>query len=241
MAFKSNQFDLDEVYRQLRTNIEFSQLDNKIQVVNTISTSPNEGKSTVASNLARICADKYNRVLIIDCDLRNPTIHRMFGTSNTEGLSNLLARFDENTSVFGSPEVQGIKTDSDKMFYFLPAGSRVPNPLELLSSNRFSSFLQVVRSEFDFVVIDCPPIGACSDGIPVCNASDGTLFVVSSMDTDKRAAKNASRDLMRAGANIIGVCLTKVEDFHDKHYYYYGYGGKNKKKRVKKMKKVKKA
>ena len=86
MAKKINQFDLDEVYRQVRTNIEFSRMDENIQVINTVSTNPNEGKSTIASNLARICADKYRNVLLIDCDIRNSSLHRMFKTSNATGL-----------------------------------------------------------------------------------------------------------------------------------------------------------
>ena len=241
MPFKSNQFDLDEVYRQLRTNIEFSRMDEGIQVVNTISTNPNEGKSTVAANLARVSADKYARVLLIDCDLRNPTIHRLMGVSNSFGLTNLLADFDGSMESVNKA-IQSIETDTGKVFYMISSGSRVPNPLEILSSNRFSKFMSLMRQQFDFIVIDCPPIGACSDGVPVSNASDGTLLIVSSKDTDKRAAKTASRDLMRAGANIIGVVLTKVENFTNSHYYYYGYGedGKRKKKsKTKKMKKVK--
>ena len=90
MAKKINQFDLDEVYRQLRTNIEFSRMDENIQVINTVSTNPNEGKSTIASNLARICADKYRNVLLIDCDLRLPTDALKLNAQQTPGLTNLL-------------------------------------------------------------------------------------------------------------------------------------------------------
>ncbi|MGM9946452.1 CpsD/CapB family tyrosine-protein kinase [Floccifex sp.] len=233
MAKKINQFDLDEVFRQLRTNIEFSKMDENIQIVNTVSTNPNEGKSTIASNLARICADKYNNVLLIDCDLRNPSLHRMLKTSNSTGLSNLLSHFDGNTSIITSSELKVLQLKSGKIFYFLSSGSRVPNPLELLSSNRFSKFLQVARREFDFIIIDCPPVTACSDAIPICNASDGTLFVCSSKETDKRRAREAVRDLQRNGAKLMGVCLTKVEDFASKHYNYYGYGDESTKRRAK--------
>ena len=236
MAKKINQFDLDEVYRQLRTNIEFSRMDENIQVINTVSTNPNEGKSTIASNLARICADKYRNVLLIDCDLRNSSLHRMFKTSNATGLSNLLSHFDEHTSIIQSEELKVLQTKTGRQMYFLSAGSRVPNPLELLSSNRFARFLQVARQEFDFIIIDCPPITACSDVIPVANASDGTLFVVSAKETDKRRAREAVRDLQRNGAKLMGVCLTKVEDFEQKHYNYYGYGEDEPKKKRRRSK-----
>lgn len=231
MAKKINQFDLDEVFRQLRTNIEFSKMDENIQIVNIVSTNPEEGKSTISANLARICADKYRNVLLIDCDLRNPSLHRMFKTSNTSGLSNLLSHFNESSSILQSEEVKVLQTKTGRQLYFMSAGSRVPNPLELLSSNRFAKFLQVARNEFDFIVIDCPPVTACSDAIPISNASDGTLFVCSSKETDKRRARDAVRDLQRNGAKLMGVCLTKVEDFSSKHYNYYGYGDDKKKSR----------
>ena len=224
---KSDQFNLDEVYRQLRTNIEFSAMDEKIQVVNVVSTNPNEGKSTVATNLARICTAKYNSVLIIDCDLRNSSVHKMYGISNSKGLSNLLSRYNRQLPIKAYEEIKQISfPEIGRELYVLTAGSRVPNPSELLGSRRFNDFLAQARKEFDFIVIDCPPYAAVSDAIPLCNASDGTLFVVSSLDTDKRQAKNIAIELKRNGANIIGVILTKVESFHSNHYYYYGYGEK---------------
>ena len=236
MAKKINQFDLDEVFRQLRTNIEFSNLDQNIQMVNVVSSTPNEGKSTVSANLARICADKYNNVLLIDCDLRNSSLHKMLKTSNASGLSNLLSRFDDSTSVINSSEIKVLQTKSGKLLYFLSAGTRIPNPLEVLSTHRFAKLLEVARNEFDFIVIDCPPITACSDAIPICNASDGTLFVVSSKDTDKKIVKQSIQELRRNSARLMGVCLTKVEDFENKHYNYYGYGENVPKKKRRRLK-----
>ena len=96
---KRNQFDVDEIYRGLRTNIEFSQMDDKIQVINVVSTAPNEGKSTVSTNLARIMAAKYKNVLLIDCDLRNPSVHKLLHISNRSGLSNIMSQFKEETPV----------------------------------------------------------------------------------------------------------------------------------------------
>ena len=231
MAKKINQFDLDEVFRQLRTNIEFSNLDQNIQMVNVVSSTPNEGKSTVSANLARICADKYSNVLLIDCDLRNSSLHKILKTSNASGLSNLLSHFDDSTSVINSSEIKVLQTKSGKLLYFLSAGTRIPNQLEVLSTHRFAKLLEVARNEFDFIVIDCPPITACSDAIPICNASDGTLFVVSSKDTDKKIVKQSIQELRRNSARLMGVCLTKVEDFEQKHYNYYGYGNAEKKRR----------
>lgn len=172
MAKKQNQFNLDEIFRHLRTNIEFSQMDDDLRVINVVSTNPNEGKSTVSTNLARIFADKYKRVL-----------------------------------------------------YFLPTGRRVPNPTEILSSKKFSQFLEQARKEFDYIIIDCPPINRVSEGISISSMADGTLYVISAKETDKRAAKAAIDDLERTGANVFGVVLTKVEEVKSRKYGYgYGYG-----------------
>lgn len=222
---KTNQFDLSEAFRQLRTNIEFSNLDTGMKVINVVSTNPNEGKSTVASNLAKIYCDKYSKVLIIDCDLRNPSIHKMYGISNVSGLSNLLTNYDGTKPILNYGEVKLLRfEDIDKNLYVLTAGKKVLNPNELLSTKRFSNFIQQAKKEFDIVIIDCPPCVAVSDAIPVCNIADGTLYVVSADETDKFVARNAMSDLTRNGANIIGLALTKIDTFHDKYEYYYGSG-----------------
>ncbi|MDO4466469.1 MAG: CpsD/CapB family tyrosine-protein kinase [Bacillota bacterium] len=229
MAKRSVQFDTDEMYRQLRTNIEFSNLDKEIKLVNFMSTLPNEGKSTMALNLARVSADQFDRVLLIDCDLRNSSLHRLLKISKGKGLSNVLANFSETDSILECEDLQVIETKTGKQYYFLSAGDRVPNPLEMISSKKFFSFLQKAKEEFDFIVIDSPPASLCSDGIPLCRAVDGTLYVVSGKDTDKRSAKSHMKELSRNGANIIGLCLTKIEAYTNKTYNYgYGYGyGKN--------------
>ena len=223
---KMRQFNLDETFRQLRTNIEFSQYDREIKVVNIVSTNPNEGKSTVAANLARIYSVKYRKVLLIDCDLRNASLHRYLGVSNAQGLSDLLAHYEVGTSLNHYREFQLVsEKDLNSSFLLLTAGSRVPNPQELLSSQRFFHFIQQAKKEFDMVIIDCPPCLAVSDSIPVCNASDGTLYVISAKDTDKKMAREAIAELNRNGANIIGAVLTKAENVSSRRYYYYGDEG----------------
>ena len=222
---RMKQFNLDETFRQLRTNIEFSQFDTQMKVINIVSTNPNEGKSTVASNLARIYSAKYDHILLIDCDLRNATLHKYLGISNARGLSDFLAHFELDTNIKEYKELQTVhEEDLNSSFQVLTAGSRVPNPQELLSSLKFVNFLKQARQEFDMVIIDCPPCMAVSDAIPVCNASDGTLYVISAKDTDKKMAREAIAELNRNGANIIGAVLTKAEDVASRRYYYYGEG-----------------
>lgn len=225
MAKKQNQFNLDEIFRHLRTNIEFSQMDDDLRVINVVSTNPNEGKSTVSTNLARIFADKYKRVLLIDGDLRNPSDHKMFKVSNAKGFSNLLARYQPGTNVLSYEEIMPLEFSNQTILYFLPTGRRVPNSTEILSSKKFSQFLEQARKEFDYIIIDCPPINRVSEGISISSMADGTLYVISAKETDKRAAKAAIDDLERTGANVFGVVLTKVEEVKSRKYGYgYGYG-----------------
>lgn len=215
------QFDYSEIYRQLRTNVEFPSYEKDLNVISVTSTKPSEGKSSVASNLALIYATKYEKVLLIDCDLRKPVQHKIFKTSNAYGISNLtkqIATFDvnddHNYQRFKEPNMEG------KLF-MIPAGSKVPNPQELLSSEKFEQLIKILRTRFDYIIIDCPPIYAVSDAVPVAGLSDGTIFVCSAKDTDKNEAKSALEQIQRNGANIIGCVLTKVED---KGSYSYSYG-----------------
>lgn len=222
--------NLDEKFRQLRTNIEFSQFDKKLKVINVVSTYPNEGKSTVALNLAKTYGAQYKNVLLIDCDLRNPSLHKYLSVSNAMGLSNLMTHFTPQDDLLQAKEIQLYISDPGINFYVLTAGQRIPNPQELLSSHSFRKLIELAKTQFSMVIIDCPPCLTVADAIPVCNASDGTLYVISAKDTDKSAARDGVNELRRSGANIIGAVMTKADwERHrssDSYYYYgYGYGG----------------
>ena len=223
---KQSQFDFSEVYRQLRTNIEYSQFEGDIQVVNLTSTNPAEGKSSVASNLATVSIAKYHNVLLMDCDLRKPVQHKIFNVSNKVGLSNLMKNFD-SFDVNDDTYFQKFKDNtSEGKLYVLTSGMKVPNPLELLSSEKFKHLIEKLRTRFDFIVIDCPPVDAVADAIPVSCVTDGTIYVVSSKETNKNDAKAAITQLQRNGANILGTVLTKVEA-EAKHYYGYYYNNES--------------
>lgn len=216
-----SQFDFAEIYRQLRTNLEFSSFEKKLQVVNLTSTNPGEGKSSVASNLAMISVAKYPKVLLMDCDLRKPVQHKIFGVSNKVGLSNLIKNLDE-FDVESDQYFQKFKdSNSDGKLYLLTCGSRVPNPQEMLASEKFKELIEKLRTRFDFIVVDCPPISAVSDAIPVAHVSDGTIFVISSKETNKNDARTALTQLQRNGVNVLGSVLTKVETTSTHYYSYY--------------------
>uniref|UniRef100_UPI003FD88165 CpsD/CapB family tyrosine-protein kinase n=1 Tax=Holdemanella porci TaxID=2652276 RepID=UPI003FD88165 len=227
---KRNQFDVDEIYRGLRTNIEFSQMDDAIQVINVVSTIPNEGKSTIACNLARIMAAKYKNVLLIDCDLRNASVHKTLQISNRSGLTNIISEFREGVSIHSFEGVQDVQYDGGYPLSVITAGHRVPNPSEVLGSKRLAKFLNQARQEFGYIIIDCPPVAVASDAIPLCNVSDGVLYVVDSKSSDKRKVKAAINDVERNGGHVMGVVLNKVESASDSNYgygYRYGCGNSN--------------
>lgn len=216
---KSQQFDEMEVYRHLRTNIEYSSVDKKIHVINITSTQPGEGKTTTSTNLAIVSSGQYGRVLLVDCDMRKPQVHKRFNISNRFGLSNVLA--GDNVNIPDSYFSKFKDKDTEGVLYVLPAGVKVPNPTELLSSEKFKEFVECMRMRFEFIILDCPPVLSVSDCIPVSRVSDGTLFVVSSKDTDKNDAKTALQQLQRNGANVIGTVLNKVDKTNESSYYSY--------------------
>lgn len=227
---KRNQFDVDEIYRNLRTNIEFSQMDDEIQVISVASTIPNEGKSSVACNLARIMAAKYKNVLLIDCDLRKPSVHKMMKVSNRSGLTNIIAQFQDGLSVNSYEGVQQVVFEGGQNLTVITAGHRVPNPSEVLGSKRMGRFLEQARKEFSYIIIDLSPVAVASETIPLCNLSDGVLYVVDAKNADKRRVKTAINDLKRNGGNVIGLVMNKVDMSDEKRYGYgygYGYGGEN--------------
>lgn len=217
----SNQVEYSEIYRQLRTSLEYSSIEKKLRVVNITSTNPEEGKSSVASNLAKVSMAKYKSVLLIDCDLRKPVLHKIFQVSNSKGLSDLMVNFD----IFDLYEDTYFQKFKDKKsegeLCILTAGTKTPNPQELLSGEKFKQLLNKLKERFEFIVIDCPPILSVADAIPVSNISDGTIFVISAKDTNKNDAKMAVTQLDRNGAHILGSVLTKVERERNNHYYYY--------------------
>lgn len=223
---KVNHFDYNEIYRSLRTNIEFSDFGNEIKVVNITSTVPNEGKSSVASNLAIICSDRFEKVLLIDCNLRKPEQHKRFSISNKVGLSDMMTDNELNINSNNDLYFRKLKNNSkDSYLYILTSGSKVPNPQELLSSNKFKELIQKLRNEFDFIVIDCPSVGAFSDAIPVSNVCDGTILVCSAKETNREDAKESLIQLERNGAHVIGCVLTKVEDISKRYVYNYSNDG----------------
>lgn len=203
-----------EAYRTLRTNIQFSSIDKKVQVIAVTSTGPGEGKSTVASNLAVVTAQAGKKTLLIDCDQRKPMQHKIFGVSNEKGLSNMLAE-DGNFAL--AVQKSGIEN-----LLLLTAGVKPPNPSELLASSKMKNFVHSLRGQLDFIIIDTPPLLMVTDAQLLSSYIDGYILTVASGEADRDAAAKAKELLDNVNGKILGVVLNKI-NLHGKGYYgYYG-------------------
>ena len=203
-----------EAYRTVRTNISFSDIDNELKTILFTSTKQNEGKSTVISNISYSFSKLENcKVLLIDLDLRNPTVHKMFGVSNTYGLMDNLKN--------DRPIEKCIHKIEENM-HVLPTGSIPPNPTEILSSKKIANFLREIKMKYDYVFIDAPPVGVVSDATIISKNVDGVMYVVGANETDLSHAQVAIENLRKADANILGSVLNKYE-MNQSSYAYYGY------------------
>jgi len=219
-----------EAYRGIRTSIEFSNLDKDIKVITVTSSKQNEGKSTVIANLAVSFANLEKKVLILDGDLRNPSVHRMFGLSNIHGLTDVL--IDNKTFL------DCVHCTDTKHLHVLTCGKTPPNPSEMLSSKRMKKIIEELKDHYDYIFIDAPPIGIVTDAGIISTYTDGTLFVVGANETDAEMVKIAKKRLENVDANILGVVLNKFEQKGSKNYYYnYYYQETEKTGRTKKNKK----
>ncbi|MFC4802558.1 CpsD/CapB family tyrosine-protein kinase [Neobacillus sp. GCM10023253] len=211
---------ISEQYRTVRTNIQFSSVDKEIRVIMVTSSGPAEGKSTTAANLAVTFAQLGKKVLLVDADLRKPTVHHTFGVTNLFGFTTVLTkqRTLENT----------INETEEPDLYVLTSGPIPPNPAELLSSKSMEQFIEEAKSVFDYVIFDTPPLLAVADPQILANQCDGTILVVYSEKTEIDLAKKAKELLETAQSKLLGVVLNHKEVQKSDYYYYYGaYGTKN--------------
>lgn len=217
----NSQFDYIEVYRHIRTNIEYSTMDRELKTITITSTQSGEAKTTTAMNLAFIFAAKHEKVLLIDVDLRKQTLHRYMKLSNKTGLTNALMDF-QKSKIVNTGYMQVIKDSSFVgTLSVLTAGISVPNPSEILGSKLFKDYIDALKEKYDFIILDCAPVGSISDAIPVGNATDGTIFVVSSQDTNRKDAAACVNLLQRNNVNILGSILTKADTEMSSYKYYY--------------------
>ncbi|RST59558.1 polysaccharide biosynthesis tyrosine autokinase [Siminovitchia terrae] len=206
---------ISEQYRTIRTNIEFSSIDEEIRSIMVTSSGPGEGKSTTTANLAVVFAQQGKRVLLIDADLRKPTAHYTFGITNTFGLTNVLTRQMELKDA--------IKTTDEELLHVLPSGPIPPNPAELLSSKGMKEFFEEAKDTYDMIIFDTPPVLAVTDAQILSSQCDGAVLVISSGKTEIEAAAKTKELLENTNGKILGVVLNnKKMNRKNDYYYYYG-------------------
>lgn len=206
---------ISEQYRTIRTNIQFSTVDEAIRSIVVTSAAPGEGKTTTVSNLAVVFAQQGKKVLLIDADLRKPTTHYTFQLLNTKGLTNVLTK-----QIHFHEAVQETVMEN---LNILTSGPIPPNPSELLASNAMKQLLEEAYKLYDLVLFDSPPILAVTDAQVLANLSDGSIMVTSSGFTDKDAAVKAKELLENAKSKLLGAILNNKQVNEKSYYYYYSY------------------
>lgn len=207
-----------EAFRTLRTNLQFASPDKPLKTILMTSTGPGEGKSTVMANLAIAFAQSGHNTLLVDCDLRRPNVHKIFGLQNRIGLTSHLVGEVEREQVVIDVGISNLTV--------IPAGPIPPNPSEILGSNAMKEFVARVKTKYDMVLLDAPPVVAVTDAQILSPLADGVLLTIASGQTPTELALHAKSLLQRAKANILGVVLNRInpEDQKDYQYYYYYYG-----------------
>lgn len=213
-----------EAYRTLRTNIQFSNIDSEIKTLLVTSPGPGEGKSITAANLAMTMSQIGKRVLLIDCDMRRPSVHKMFDITNEAGLTNILKE---------ELKFERVVYKVSSNLNILTCGTIPQNPSEVLASQRMKRFLQEAENEYDYIILDTPPVIAVTDAQILSTRVEGVLMVINSTVTSIEAGKKAKSLLKAVNANIIGVVLNKVKTKENSYYGYYKEEKQKKKKKIK--------
>lgn len=204
-----------EAYRVLRTNLQFSGFDKPIKTILVTSSMPSEGKSTTVCNLAMAISQTGKKVLLMDCDLRKPSLHKKLNIHNGRGLTNVIAENEPLQNVLQNVSLNNLD--------ILTCGPIPPNPSELLGSNKMKDFISSVSEKYDYVLMDTPPVISVTDAAVLSAFVDGVILVVSHGQTEIEAAKRAKELLVKVNANILGVVLNKIPEKSSSYYYSYYY------------------
>ena len=208
-----------EAYQTLRTGLLFSRKNRTQNLVLLTSAGPQEGKSRTSINLARTIASSGERVIVLDCDLRRPTVHQHLGIEREPGITNyILSRDEEDWTPYLRP------TDDPNLFA-MTCGPIPPNPAEVFAQERFQGLIKELRAQFDWVFVDSPPLVSLADSVILATMSDMVVFVIKHNENDKELIRRCVASLRRVNANLIGAVLNQVdlERSHYKDYYYVGY------------------
>ncbi|MFC2947706.1 CpsD/CapB family tyrosine-protein kinase [Virgibacillus sediminis] len=205
---------ISEQYRTIRTNLQFASVDEELHTMLLTSAGPTEGKSLTTANLSVVYAQQGKRVLLIDADLRKPTIHYTFRLDNLKGLSNILVGDVSLKEAVAASDIENLD--------LISSGPIPPNPSELLSSKRMQQMIADARESYDVIIFDTPPVLAVTDAQIISNFVDGSILVVRSKSTEFEAAQKAIEALQSVQAKILGTVLNDRGKKEANYYYYYG-------------------
>lgn len=205
--------------KTLLANIRFASVDRPVKSIVLTSSVPNEGKSTVAYNLAQAIASSGKRTLIVECDMRRRSLADIVGARARHGIYAVLS---------GQVELdEALVATSHRNLFFLDSEPHIPNPADILSSQRFRKLVAQMESDFDYVVIDTPPVGTFVDAAIIATLADATALVVRERFVKRAELQNAYDQLKKADANVIGVIMNMCEAESSEYYYaYYNKEGK---------------
>ena len=209
-----------EAYRRLRANIKLYSEEEPLKTIVITSSIRGEGKSTITQNLAYILSQDESKVLIIDCNLRNPSMHLMFSIENNVGLTDVLS---------GSCELEKAIKNIEESLFLITAGSIIDRPSEMLGSDAMKELLESVSNNFDYIIIDTSSILVVSDTLLLATQTDATIMVVNAKKTTTNVLKQGYGQLMKAKANVIGAVLNNCNKSIDNKYYGYYEGDRSNK------------
>lgn len=204
-----------EAFRTLRTNLQFASPDVELRAVLFTSPGPAEGKSTVSSNLAVSVAQTGTEIVLVDCDLRKPTVHKIFGLNNSVGLTSVLTGQIKLEDAVQKTKIDGLSV--------LTSGPIPPNPAELLQSKSMRGIVERLKQEHERVLLDAPPVLPVADAMILSAYVDGVIMVISANHVPREMAVRAKELLENTNARLLGVVLNQVKYSRDGEQYYYNY------------------
>lgn len=223
IAHRDPKSPIAELFRTLRTNIQFMNSQKDLKTLLITSTMPGEGKSWVSSNLAVTFAQAGKRVVLVDCDMRKGRAHKIFQVDSIPGLSNYLSGIDEIGTIQNGDITRFLKrTDVDNL-YIIPAGNMPPNPSELLASEVTNMMLEKLKENFDIIILDGTPCLLVTDSIILSRIADSTIIVTAHKITKKDGLEKTKKMIENVGGKIAGVVLNKIPVNIQKYkstYYY---------------------
>ncbi|MEA5496049.1 GumC family protein [Limnoraphis robusta] len=203
---------ISEIYRMLQANLKFLSSDKRIKTIVVTSSVPKEGKSTVSANLSATLAQLGYRVMLIDADMRQPSQHHLWGLTNAVGLSDILV---------GQAELSSVIRQGIERLDIIPSGVTPPNPLALLDSKRMTSLIRNFSEDYDFVIIDTPPLILAADALTLSQMASGVLLVARPRVLDRASAKSAKEMLERSNQRVLGLVVNAISKNESAQYFYH--------------------